>query len=184
MQEILNKSQAAMEAALEHLARELAKVRTGRASTGLLDNILVDYYGTPTPIPQVATVGVPEPRLLTITPWEENLVPAVERAIMTSDLGMTPSSDGKMIRLPIPPLTEERRKEFVKQAHKMGEETRVSIRNARRDAVDALKRMQKDSDISEDDSKRAQDQIQKQTDAHGQQVDELLKRKDQEILEI
>jgi ribosome recycling factor len=184
MQDTLKKTRVQMDAAIEHLKRELAKIRTGRASTNLLDDLMVSYYGTPTPVSQVATLAVPEPRMITITPWEENLVPAIEKAIMTSDLGINPSSDGKMIRVPIPPLTEERRKDFVKQAHKVSEEGRISTRNARRDAVDAFKRMQKDGDISEDDSKRGQDQVQKLTDEFGKQIDEILKRKDAEITDI
>jgi len=181
---IQKKCRGLMEAAIQHLKRELARIRTGRASTALLDEIRVDYYGTPMPISQVATLGVPEPRMLTVQPWEETMVPVIERALLQSDLGITPSSDGKLIRLPMPPLTEERRKEFVKQSHKAGEEARVSIRNARRDAVDAIKKLQKDGDVSEDDAKRAQDQVQKMTDQFGHQVDEILKRKDEEILEI
>ena len=184
MDESLSKTRELMDAAIAHLKRELAKIRTGRASTSLLDDVLVDYYGTPTPIAQVATLSVPEPRLITISPWEEAMVPQVERAIMSSDLGITPSNDGKTIRIPIPPLTEERRKEFVKHAHKLGEEARVSSRNARRDMIESLKRRQKDGEISEDESKRAQDKVQKLTDEFSAQVDEILKRKDQEILEI
>jgi len=172
-----------MEAAIQHLKRELARIRTGRASTALLDEIKVDYYGTPVPISQVATVAVPEARMLTVQPWEETMVPAVERALLQSDLGITPSSDGKLIRLPLPPLTEERRKEFVKQAHRLGEEARVSLRNARREAVDAIKKRQKDGDLSEDDAKHGQDAIQKMTDRFGHEVDEILKQKDAEILE-
>jgi len=178
------KCRSLMEASITHLKRELARIRTGRASTSLLDEIRVDYYGTPTPVAQVATLAVPEPRLITLAPWDAGLIPAIERAIQQSDLGLTPSNDGKLIRLPVPPLTEERRKEFVKQAHKLGEEARVSIRNARRDAVDQIKKLQKDGEVSEDDAKRAQDSIQKMTDQFGHQVDEILKRKDDEILEI
>lgn len=178
------KCQEMMEASIQHLKKELARIRTGRASTSLLDEVRVDYYGTPTPVSQVATLAVPEPRLITLSPWDAGLIPAIERALMQSDLGLTPSNDGKLIRLPVPPLTEERRKEFVKQAHRLGEEARVSIRNARRDAVEAIKKLQKDGDISEDDGKRAQDTIQKMTDQFGQQVDQILKRKDEEILEI
>ncbi|MFQ5510048.1 MAG: ribosome recycling factor [Leptospirillia bacterium] len=184
MEQSLSKCRQQMEAAIDHLKRELARIRTGRANASLLDDIMIDYYGTPTQLSQVSSISVPEPRMLTVQPWEENLVPAIERAIFASDLGLTPSNDGKMIRLPIPPLTEERRKEFVKQAHKIGEETRISLRNARRDAVESFKRMQKDGDISEDDSKRAQDKVQKTTDEFNSQVDEILKRKDQEIIEI
>lgn len=184
MDDYLKKARAQMDAAVDHLKRELAKIRTGRASTSLLDSVHVEYYGTPTPVSQVATLAVPEPRLITISPWDQNMLAPIERAIMTSDLGLTPSNDGKIIRLPIPPLTEERRKEFVKQAHKIGEESRISIRNARRDAVEGVKRLQKDGDISEDDGKRAQEQVQKLTDDYVHQVDEILKRKDHEILEI
>ncbi len=184
MDETLKKTRTLMDSAIVHLRRELARIRTGRASTSLLDDVMVDYYGTPTPVSQVATLSVPEPRLITVSPWEADMVPVIEKAIMTSDLGITPSNDGKIIRLPIQPLTEERRKEFVKQAHAVGENARVSIRNARRDAVDAFKKMQKDGEISEDDSKRAQDQVQKLTDEFGKQIDEILKHKDQEILEI
>jgi ribosome recycling factor len=180
---IQKKCRGLMEASIQHLKRELARIRTGRASTALLDDIRVDYYGTPMPISQVATLGVPEPRLLTIQPWEESMVPVVERALLQSDLGITPASDGKLIRLPMPPLTEERRKEFVKQVHRLGEEARVSLRNARREAVDALKKRQKDGDLSEDDAKHGQDAIQKMTDRFGGEVDAILKQKDAEILE-
>jgi ribosome recycling factor len=173
-----------MDASIQHLKKELARIRTGRASTSLLDDVKVDYYGTPTPVSQVATLAVPEPRLITLAPWDATMIAPIERAIQQSDLGLTPSNDGKLIRLPVPPLTEERRKEFVKQAHREGEEARVSIRNARRDGVEAIKKLQKDGDISEDDSKRAQDAVQKLTDQFGQQVDQILKRKDEEILEI
>ncbi len=183
MDAIQNKCQGLMEASIQHLRRELARIRTGRASTSLLDDIRVEYYGTPMPVSQVATLSVPEPRLLTIQPWEESMVPVIERALLQSDLGITPSSDGKLIRLPMPPLTEERRKEFVKQAHRLGEEARVSLRNARRDAVEAVKKQLKDGDVSEDDAKHAQDVIQKMTDRFGGEVDEILKQKDAEILE-
>jgi len=183
MDAIQKKCQGLMEAGIQHLKRELARIRTGRASTGLLDDIKVDYYGTQVPLAQVATLAVPEARMITIQPWEETLVPVVERALLQSDLGITPSSDGKLIRLPMPPLTEERRKEFVKQAHKLGEEARVSLRNARREAVDALKKKQKDGDLSEDDAKHGQDLVQKMTDRFGGEVDAILKQKDAEILE-
>lgn len=184
MDAIQKKCRGLMEASIGHLKKELARIRTGRASTSLLDEVMVDYYGTPTPVSQVATLSVPEPRLLTLQPWDAGMIPAIERALLQSDLGLTPSNDGKLIRLPIPPLTEERRKEFVKHAHKVGEEARVSIRNARRDAVEAIKKLQKDGEISEDDGKRAQDAIQKTTDTFIHQVDDVLKRKDEEILEI
>ena len=183
MDQIQSKCRGLMEASIQHLKRELARIRTGRASTSLLDEIRVDYYGTQTPLSQVATLGVPEPRMITIQPWEQSLVPVIERAILQSDLGVTPTNDGKLIRLPLPPLTEERRKEFVKQAHRLGEEARVSIRNARRDAVEAIKKQQKDGEVSEDDAKHAQDAVQKVTDRFGAEVDEVLKAKDAEILE-
>jgi ribosome recycling factor len=184
MDQIQKKCRGLMEASIDHLKRELARIRTGRASTSLLDDVMVDYYGTPTPVSQVATLSVPEPRLLTVAPWDAGMIPAIERALMQSDLGLTPANDGKLIRLPVPPLTEERRKEFVKQAHKVGEEARVSIRNARRDAVETIKKQAKEGGVSEDDAKRAQDAVQKMTDTFIHQVDDVLKRKDEEILEI
>jgi ribosome recycling factor len=184
MDQIQKKCRGLMEASIDHLKRELARIRTGRASTSLLDDVVVDYYGTPTPVSQVATLSVPEPRLLTVAPWDAGLIPAIERALMQSDLGLTPANDGKLIRLPVPPLTEERRKEFVKQAHRVGEEARVSIRNARRDAVETIKKQAKEGGVSEDDAKRAQDAVQKMTDTFIHQVDDVLKRKDEEILEI
>ncbi|MDH4229729.1 MAG: ribosome recycling factor [Nitrospirota bacterium] len=184
MEKTINKSRASMDAAIDHLKKDLARIRTGRASVSLLDSLLVDYYGTPTPVAQVSNVSVPEPRLLTIQPWEQKMLEVIERAIFASDLGVTPTNDGKIIRLPMPPLTEERRKEFVKQAHKMAEETRVSIRNARRDAIDEIKKLQKDGDVSEDDSKRGQDRVQKLTDDYNVKVDEIVKRKDHEIMEV
>lgn len=183
MDEIQAKCRGLMEASIQHLKRELARIRTGRASTALLDDIKVEYYGTMMPISQVATIAVPEPRMLTVQPWEQPMVAVIERALLQSDLGITPANDGKLIRLPLPPLTEERRKEFVKQAHRLGEEARVSIRNARRDAVEAIKKQLKDGDVSEDDAKHAQDAVQKVTDRFGAEVDEVLKAKDAEILE-
>src|SRR2546427_348930 len=169
-------------AALEALGREFATVRTGRASTGLLDAIRVDYYGTPTPLNQMASISVPDARTLTIQPWEASQLKAIEKAIMASDLGLTPINDGKVIRLTIPPPTEERRKQLAKTVAKHAEEARVAIRNIRREANDKLKAMARDKKISEDEERRGHDQIQKTTDKYIAKVDELLKKKEQEIL--
>ena len=171
-----------MQGALDTLGREFAGVRTGRASTGLLEAIRVDYYGTPTPVPQVASLSVPDPKTLLIQPWDASLLPAIEKAIMKSDLGLTPANDGKVIRLVMPPLNEERRKQLAKAVGKLTEDARVAIRNIRHDANKKLKTMEKDKKISEDDGHRGQDQIQKLTDRFIQRVDELLKKKEQEIL--
>src|SRR5256714_859095 len=171
-----------MTGALEALGREFATVRTGRASTGLLDGIRVDYYGTPTPLNQMASVSVLDARTLTIQPWEASQLKAIEKAIMASDLGLTPINDGKVIRLTIPPPTEERRKQLVKTVAKHAEEARVAIRNVRREANDKLKAMARDKKISEDEERRGHDQIQKTTDKYIAKVDELLKKKEQEIL--
>ena len=182
MQTLLKDLEARMSAALYVLGRELASVRTGRASASLLDGIRVDYYGTPTPVNQMASVSVPDARTLVIQPWEATQLKAVEKAIMASDLGLTPVNDGKVIRLAMPSPTEERRKQLAKSVHKIAEESRVAIRNLRRDANDKLKAMAKDKKISEDDERRGHDQIQKTTDKFIAKVDELLKKKEQEIL--
>lgn len=182
MPALLKDMETRMTAALDSLGREFASVRTGRASTALLDTIRVDYYGTPTPINQMASVSVPDARTLTIQPWEGNQLQAIEKAIMKSDLGLTPVDDGKMIRLNIPPLTEERRKQLAKNVAKMAEEGRVAIRNLRRDANDKLKAMGKDKKVSGDDERRGHAEIQKTTDKLIQKVDDLLRKKEQEIL--
>lgn len=182
MPALLKDMETRMTAALDSLGREFASVRTGRASSALLDTIRVDYYGTPTPINQMASVSVPDARTLTIQPWEGNQLQAIEKAIMKSDLGLTPVDDGKMIRLNIPPLTEERRKQLAKNVAKMAEEGRVAIRNLRRDANDKLKAMGKDKKVSEDDERRGHAEIQKTTDKLIQKVDDLLRKKEQEIL--
>ena len=170
--------------AVEALTRELSKLRTGRASVSVLDGVTVDYYGTQTPLSQMANLSVPEPRLITVQPWDVSQIDAIEKAIMLSDLGLTPANDGKLIRLPIPQLTEERRKEIVKTAKKYGEECKVSVRNARRDANDALKKLEKDKAITEDDHKKAHDEVQKVTDSEVARVDELVGKKEKDILEI
>ena len=173
-----------MEGSIEHLKREFTTLRTGRASVALLDHITVDYYGTPTPLKQVANLSVPESRLIHIQPWDPSIIKDIEKAVTASELGVTPSNDGKIIRLPIPPLSEERRKELVKVCKKYGEETKVQIRGFRRDGNDELKRLQKNGDISEDELRRAETENQKFTDTYIHKVDDLLKKKEEEILEI
>ncbi len=166
------------------LKNELKRIRTGRASTSLLDGIKVDYYGTPTALNQMATVVVPESRLISIQPWDASIIKEIEKAILKSDLGLTPSSDGKLIRIAIPPLSEERRKELVKLVHKSCEEHKVAVRNIRRDANELVKGFKKDGDVSEDEAFKAHDQIQNITDEHTRKVDEVYKAKEKEILEF
>jgi len=182
MQAVLKDLEARMNSAVEALGREFASVRTGRASTGLLDALRVDYYGTPTPISQMASVSVPDARTLVIQPWEAAQLQAIEKAIMKSDLGINPINDGKLIRLTMPTPTEERRKQLVKTVHKMAEDARVAVRNIRREANDKLKGMAKDKKVSEDDERRGHDQIQKTTDRFIAKVDELLKKKEHEVM--
>jgi ribosome recycling factor len=173
-----------MDKSVEATAQELNTVRTGRASAALLDRITVDYYGTPTPLRQLATINVPEPRMLTIQPFDPSSVKAIERSIQESDLGLTPSNDGKIIRLPIPQLTEERRKELVKVVRGLAEEGRVAVRNVRRDLMHHLKDLVRDGDVGDDEERRAEDRAQKLTDEHVGKIDELLKRKEEEIMEV
>lgn len=173
-----------MERTLEHLKRELSTMRTGRASIALLDNVKVDYYGTMTPLKQVGTLSTPEPRLITIQPWDVKLIKEIEKALAASNLGVTPSNDGKTIRVPLPPLTEERRKELIKICKKHGEDTKVHIRTVRREANEELKKLQKDGKMSEDDLRRAEAEIQKLTDQYIEKVDHVLKKKEEEILEV
>ena len=173
-----------MEKALSDLQHEMASIRTGRASLSILDHIRVDYYGTPTPLNQVATLHVPEPSMITIQPWDVSQIGPIERSIRASDLGLNPSNDGKLIRLPIPPLTEERRKELVKRLHGVAEHHRVSVRNVRRDGNEAVKKLLKDKKITEDEDKRAHDEIQKVTETYIGKVDSAAKAKEKEILEI
>ena len=181
-QDVIKDMETRMGSAIDTLGREFAAVRTGRASTGLLDTIRVDYYGTPTPVTQMASVSVPDPRTLVIQPWETAQLQVIEKAIMKSDLGLTPVNDGKVIRLVMPTLTEERRKQLAKSVHKIAEEGRVAVRNVRREANDKLKAMAKDKNVSEDEERRGHDQIQKTTDKFIAKVDELVKKKEQEIL--
>jgi ribosome recycling factor len=182
MQALLKDLESKMTTAIESVSREFASVRTGRASTALLDTVRVDYYGTLTPVNQVASISVPDARTLLIQPWEATQLQAIEKAIIKSDLGLNPANDGKVIRLTMPTLTEERRKQLAKTVHKIAEEGRIAIRNVRREANDKLKAMAKDKKVSEDDERRGHDQIQKTTDRFVAKVDELLKKKEQEIL--
>jgi ribosome recycling factor len=173
-----------MDKAVTDLQHNMAAIRTGRASVNLLDHVRVDYYGTPTPLNQLANLHVPEPSLITIQPWDVSQIGAIEKAIRTSDLGLNPANDGKLIRLPIPSLTEERRKELVKKLHGVAEDHRVAIRNIRRDGNDAVKKLLKDKKIAEDEERRALDEIQKLTDAQMQKLEQAAKTKEKEILEI
>lgn len=173
-----------MEKAISDLQHEMASIRTGRASLGILDHIRVDSYGTPMPLNQLANLHVPEPNLITIAPWDVSQIGPIEKAIRVSDLGLNPSNDGKLIRLPIPPLTEERRKEMVKRLHGVAEHHRVSVRNIRRDGNEGVKKLLKDKKITEDEDKRAHDEIQKLTDSYMQKIDQASKTKEKEILEI
>ena len=173
-----------MQKSIDSLEREFAKLRTGRASTTLVDGIRVEYYGTPTPLNQVASVSIPDSRTISIAPWDRNAFTSIEKAIMKSDLGLTPVNDGKAIRINIPPLTEERRKDLVKMAKKYTEEAKVAIRNVRRDVNEALKKMQSSKEISEDDLHKAQDEVQKITDGFVKKADAALADKEKEIMEI
>jgi ribosome recycling factor len=173
-----------MHATVETVRRELASLRTGRASLSMLDSIRVDYYGNPTPLNQVSNLATPDPTLITIQPWDPTLMHPIEKAIRTSDLDLNPQNDGKIIRIPVPPLTEERRKVLVKHAHRHAEEGRVAIRNVRRDVNDHLKRMLKDHEVSEDDEKQSMAEVQKLTDQHIEQINEVLKKKEAEIMAV
>lgn len=184
MEALVKDTSARMERSIEAFRKELGKVRTGRASFSLLDGVKVDYYGTPTPLQQVGTLSVPESRMITVTPWDTKMIGPIEKAIQGSGLGLNPSSDGKMVRIPIPPLTEERRRELAKVVRKMAEDARVAVRNVRREAIEKLKDREKKKEISEDVVKRGQERIQKETDAHVKKIDDILKSKEQEILEV
>lgn len=184
IKELLQENQEKMDKTIAVLKKDLASLRTGRATPALLDKIMVEYYGAMTPINQMANVSAPEPRLLVIQPWDKSVMSDIERAIMKSDLGLTPNNDGTVIRLGIPQLTQERRNELVKVAKKKGEESKVVIRNLRRDANEDLKAFEKDGDISEDDSRRGQDEIQKITDKYIKEIDNIITTKEAEIMEI
>jgi ribosome recycling factor len=182
--EVLSEARTAMDKAVKSLKREMAKVRTGRASVSLLDDIKVDYYGVPTPLSQVATLSVPEARLITVQPWEKNLIPDIEKAIFKADLGLTPSSDGQLIRLPVPALTEERRREMVKIIKRMAEDAKISVRNARRDANETLKMLEKEKEITEDDLKRSEKDVQQLTDEFVATIDSIVQSKEKEVMEV
>lgn len=184
IKDVIKDTDQHMDKSVSALNHEFATVRTGRASTSLLDKITVDYYGVQTPLNQIASVSVPEAQLLVIQPYDKSATPAIEKAIQASDLGLTPNSDGQVIRLPFPPLTEERRVELVKVCKNYAEEARVGVRNIRRDSNEKLKKMEKSHDISQDDLHRAEEEIQKLTDAHTAAIDEALKRKEEEIMEV
>ena len=184
VREIEANAKTRMEKVLSDLQHDMAAVRTGRASVSLLDSIRADYYGTPTPLNQLATLHVPEPTLITLQPWDVSQIGAIEKAIRAGDLGLNPSNDGKLIRVPIPPLTEERRKELVKKLHHIAEDHRVAMRNIRRDANENVKKLVKDKTISEDDDRRAHEEIQKLTDASIQKLDQAVKTKEKEVMEL
>jgi len=182
--DVISDTKTRMAKAIEATKHEFSSLRTGRASPALLEQIRIDYYGTPTPINQMATITVPEPRLLVVQPWDRKMVKDIERGILKSELGLNPSSDGTHVRVPIPALTEERRKELVKVAHRHAEEGRVAIRNVRREAKEMIEQLEEDGDISEDDAKRGLDELQKLTDKYIADVEALLASKDKEIMEV
>ena len=184
VKEIIAQHEEKMDKTIEALKRELSSIRTGRASTSLLDRITVDYYGTPTPIPQVASVTSPDAKTLAIQPWERSLIPAIEKAIIDSNIGLTPSNNGETIRCAVAALTEERRKELVKSARAEGENAKVVVRNARRDAVDALKKAQKNEGLSEDAEREGEDEVQKLTDKKVKEIDALVGAKEKDILAV
>jgi ribosome recycling factor len=181
---LLDDAQERMDATVESVRRGLATMRTGRASLAMLDGIHVDYYGTPTPLNQVGNLQTPDPTLITLQPWDQSLLPIIEKALRTSDLDLNPQNDGKIIRIPIPSLTEERRKGLVKHAHRHAEEGRVAVRNVRRDTNDHLKKMLKEHEVGEDDEKHGLVEVQKLTDHHVETINEILKEKEAEILEV
>ena len=182
--DVIKETKPRMEAAIEDVRRKLATVRTGRASVSLLDTVMVDYYGTATPLNQMASVHAPEPQMLTVQPWDPTQLGNVEKAIRAADLGLNPSNDGKLVRIPIPPLTEERRKQLARQVHDIAEEHRTAIRNIRRDENDKLKRMLKDKAISEDMERDGLEDIQKLTDTYISKIDELSKSKEHDIMSV
>lgn len=182
--ELKRKTAERMQGAIDVLKKDFGSIRTGRASLALFEGITVDYYGTPTPLEQVATLNIPESRMITIQPWEQKLISEIEKAILKSDLGLTPANDGKIIRIPIPPLTEERRKQLVKVVKKRAEEAKVAVRNIRRDTNESLKKLNKDKELSDDEMKKSLDEVQKLTDSYITKVDETLTHKESEIMEV
>lgn len=184
IKDILKATKERMIKAVEHLTSEFVKVRTGKASVGLLEGVKVDYYGTPTPLNQVGNLNTPDYHTITIQPWDKTVIPLIEKAILNANLGLNPSSDGTIIRIPIPPLNEERRKEIVKHVRKLTEEARVSVRNIRRDEIEKLKKIEKEEHVSEDDRKHAESEIQKLTDSYIKDIDAVLQKKEKEIMEV
>lgn len=182
--ELIEDMKTDMSKTIDSMKQSLMKVRTGRASIGIFDGIMVDYYGTPTPMNQLATLAVPEPRLITIQPWDKGALSSIEKAIMKSELGLTPANDGKIIRVPIPPLNEERRKELVKMVKKMAEDFRIEIRNHRRGTNSLLKDLEKDKEINKDELKSSQDKVQEITDDFIKRIDGILSDKEKEIMEV
>ena len=181
---VVGEAQEAMDKSVRGLRAELQKVRTGRASTALLESIQVDYYGSPTPLNQLANMSTPDPRLIVISPFDKGAMPAIEKAIQTSDLGLTPSNDGKVVRIPIPPLTEERRKELVKHVHRLAEDHKVGVREGRRDALSMLKDLESEGSLPADDKRREEKRIQSMTDEHVQKIDDMKTAKEEEILQV
>ncbi|SMF47082.1 ribosome recycling factor [Pseudobacteriovorax antillogorgiicola] len=184
MDDVVNKCQADMEKRLKGFETDLTRVRTGRASISVLDGVKVEYYGTPTPLNQVGTLSTPDARTIVISPFEKNLIQEIEKSIMKADLGLQPTNDGVVIRIPIPQLTEERRKDIVKQLKKMAEDAKVSIRHIRRDSNDAIKKAEKNKELTEDDSKQLQQDVQKHTDAYIKKVDDRLAVKEKEVMKV
>jgi ribosome recycling factor len=184
VKEVEGSARTRMEKALGDLQHDMSSIRTGRASIGILDHVRVDYFGTPTPLNQLANLHVPEPSLITVQPWDVSQIGAIEKAIRSANLGLNPGNDGKLVRIPIPPLTEERRKELVKQLHGVAENHRVSVRNIRRDSNESVKKLLKEKSITEDEDRRAHDEIQKMTDSYMLKLDQAAKAKEKEIIEI
>ncbi len=184
VQTIHTETEQRMEKVIESLKKDLSRIRTGRATPALLDGLSVDYYGSPVPVNQVANISVPDARMIVIQPWEKNMISAVEKAIQTSDLGLNPQNDGNLIRLPIPPLSEERRKDIFKNCKKIGEESKIAIRNVRRDGNEKLKKEEKDKLVTQDEEKKGLDEIQKTTDRFIKSIDELLVQKEKEVMEV
>ncbi|HCW75188.1 MAG TPA: ribosome recycling factor [Candidatus Marinimicrobia bacterium] len=184
LNEIYRDADDRMKKAVEHIHHEFTGVRTGRASSTLLEGIKVDYYGSPTPLNQVASISVPEPRLINVQPWDKSMLSTIEKAILTSDLGLNPSNDGQIVRIPIPALTDDRRKELVRHIHKLAEEGRVAVRNVRRDVNDTIKKLENSHEVSEDNAKRALENTQEITNKYIAEIDELVKKKETDIMEI
>ena len=182
--DVIKDTRPRMDTVMEDFRRKLATVRTGRAAVSLLDSVMVDYYGTPTPLSQMASVHAPEPQMLTVQPWDQTQVPAIEKAIRASDLGLNPSNDGKLVRIPIPTLTEERRKQLAKQVHEIAEDHRTAVRNIRRDANERLKKMLKDKQISEDNERDGLEEVQKLTNTYIGKIDELTKSKEHDLTTV